>query len=142
VTAERLAVVAAYSYLHEAEFARTSLEAEGIATFLENENLIRLDWLYMNALGGLRLLVRDEDAARAREILAQPESASISSESPETAAESCPSCGSQSTVATETRRRITHVLWLLTGVPWIRPGRRRRCANCGRPVRGSDDRRS
>ena len=134
MTGERLVVVAAFSYLHEAELARTSLEAEGIATLLENENLIRLDWLYMNALGGLRLLVRADDAARAKEILAEPEAAALSNEFLETAAESCPNCGSQSTVALETRRRATHLLWLLTGVPWIRPGRRRRCANCGRRI--------
>ncbi len=134
MTGERLVVVAAFSYLHEAELARTSLEAEGIATLLENENLIRLDWLYMNALGGLRLLVHEEDAARAREILAEPEAAGPASEFPETVAESCPSCGSQSTMALQTRRKITHLLWLLTGVPWISPGRRRRCANCGRRV--------
>lgn len=38
---DRLEAVAAFSYLHEAEFARTSLESEGIVTVIENENLIR-----------------------------------------------------------------------------------------------------
>ena len=49
MSADRLEAIAAFSYLHEAEFARTSLESEGIVTVIENENLIRLDWLYMNA---------------------------------------------------------------------------------------------
>lgn len=138
---DRLEAVAAFSYLHEAEFARTSLEAEGIVTVIENENLIRLDWLYMNALGGLRLLVREEDAARAREILAQPEPAAAPIDPTDPAAEgstpptdSCPRCGSPETEAVETRRKVGHVLWLLTGFPFVRPGRRRRCAVCGLPL--------
>lgn len=134
---DRLEAVAAFSYLHEAEFARTSLESEGIVTVIENENLIRLDWLYMNALGGLRLLVREEDAARAREILAQPEPAADPAgpaEDPPPATESCPRCGSAATEAVETRRKIGHVLWLLTGFPFVRPGRSRRCGACGLPL--------
>lgn len=134
---DRLEAVAAFSYLHEAEFASTSLESEGIVTVIENENLIRLDWLYMNALGGLRLLVREEDATRAREILAQPEPAAETTdpagpaEGPAPATESCPRCGSPETEAIETRRKIGHLLWLLTGFPFVRPGRSRRCGACG-----------
>lgn len=134
---DRLEAVAAFSYLHEAEFARTSLESEGIVTVIENENLIRLDWLYMNALGGLRLLVREEDATRAREILAQPEPAGESSDPSDAAppaTETCPRCGSPETVAVETRRRVGHLLWLFTGFPFVRPGRSRRCAACGLPL--------
>ena len=135
---DRLEAVAAFSYLHEAEFARTSLESEGIVTVIENENLIRLDWLYMNALGGLRLLVREEDAARAREILAPPETESHrptppppTADDPAPPTDNCPRCGSPETEAIETRRKLGHVLWLLTGFPFVRPGRSRRCAACG-----------
>jgi hypothetical protein len=143
VSEVRLEAVAAFSYLHEAEFARTSLESEGIVTVIENENLIRLDWLYMNALGGLRLLVREEDAGRAREILAHPAPAAERTgpvdpadpaEDPAPATESCPRCGSLETEAVETRRKVGHVLWLLTGFPFVRPGRSRRCAACGLPL--------
>ena len=141
MSGDRLEAVAAYSYLHEAEFARTSLESEGIVTVIENENLIRLDWLYMNALGGLRLLVREEDAGRAREILAQPEPAaepSAPGEDPAPATEACARCGSPATEAVETRRKVGHVLWLLTGFPFVRPGRSRRCAACGLPLAQGD----
>ena len=138
---DRLEAVAAFSYLHEAEFARTSLKSEGIVTVIENENLIRLDWLYMNALGGLRLLVREEDAARAREILASPETAiapadpaAATADDPAPPTDNCLRCGSPETEAVETRRKIGHVLWLLTGFPFVRPGRRRRCAACGLPL--------
>ena len=91
----------------------------------------------MNALGGLRLVVRKEDAARAREILAPPEGVASShdlSEPSECPLDSCPSCGCPGTVAVETRRKVGHLLWLLTGFPWVRPGSKRKCANCGRTV--------
>lgn len=131
MTEERLETVAAYSYLHDAVFAKSCLESEGIPAVIENENLIRLDWLFMNALGGLRIQVLDEDAARAREILARPEPSADEPSGDALAAEHCKRCGSQATEAIETRRKVGHMLWLLTGFPFVRPGDQRRCASCG-----------
>jgi hypothetical protein len=67
-----LVTVRRYRDLSEAIVARSVLEASGIASFLQNENLIRLDWPVSNAIGGIRLQVDASDEAAAIELLNQP----------------------------------------------------------------------
>jgi hypothetical protein len=69
-----LETVATYAFGYQAEIARGRLEAEGIRAFLADEFLINLNWLYTNAVGGIRLRVSSADAPLAREILTQVES--------------------------------------------------------------------
>lgn len=58
--------------LPEALFAKGSLESAGIECALLDDNMVRLDWFISNLLGGVKLQVRQEDAAIASEILDQP----------------------------------------------------------------------
>ncbi len=67
-----LAVVRKFRDLHEAWLAKGALAAAGIESHLLDENLVRLDWFYSNAIGGLRLCVRVDDAAQAFRVLSQP----------------------------------------------------------------------
>ena len=48
--------------LHEALLAKGSLESSGIESFLADENMVHMDWLISNLLGGVKLKV---DAANA-----------------------------------------------------------------------------
>lgn len=50
---------------------RGRMEAEGIETFVQDELTIQIDPLYSNALGGIKLMVQQQDAERANEILAE-----------------------------------------------------------------------
>jgi hypothetical protein len=56
----------------EALFAKTLLESSGIECCLTDENMIGLNWLISNAIGNMKLQVREEDAEAALEILDQP----------------------------------------------------------------------
>jgi hypothetical protein len=58
--------------LPEALLAKGSLDSAGIETFLADDNTVRVDWLWSNLLGGIKLLVDAENAAAANEILSQP----------------------------------------------------------------------
>ena len=58
--------------LPEALLAKGSLEAAGIECFLADENMVRMDWFISNLLGGVKLLVRPEEAADARAVLDMP----------------------------------------------------------------------
>jgi len=60
-----------YRDLPEATIAKTILDSAGIESFLAEENIVRLDWFYSNLVGGIKLLVRAEDADAARELLDQ-----------------------------------------------------------------------
>ena len=64
-----LVTIRNYAYLHEALIAREMLQAEGIPALVPDEHTISMDWLYRNAIGGIRLQVRGADVERANEIL-------------------------------------------------------------------------
>jgi hypothetical protein len=56
----------------EAHIARLKLESEEIDCLLIDENLVATDWLYANAVGGIKLRVPEAEAGRAITILARP----------------------------------------------------------------------
>jgi hypothetical protein len=55
--------------LPEALLAKSVLDSAGIECFLGDDNLIRMDWLWSNLLGGIKLRVRQEDALVASRLL-------------------------------------------------------------------------
>ena len=55
--------------LHEALLAKGSLESSGIESFLADENMVHMDWLISNLLGGVKLKVDAANAEAAVEIL-------------------------------------------------------------------------
>jgi len=66
--------------LPEALLAKSVLDSAGIECFLGDDNLIRMDWLWSNLLGGIKLRVRQEDALEASRLLEGVNPASESSE--------------------------------------------------------------
>jgi len=65
----RLVAVRRFRDLPEALSAKGLLDSAGIKCFLSDENTVRMDWLWSNALGGVRLWVREEDVRQAAELL-------------------------------------------------------------------------
>ncbi len=60
-----------YMTLPEALLAKSILESAGIESFLGDQNIIRMDWFLSNALGGVKLRVREEDVEVATALLNQ-----------------------------------------------------------------------
>jgi hypothetical protein len=67
--ARELVTIARFRDLPAALVAKTALESAGIECFLNDANLVRMDWFISNALGGMRLRVSAEDASAAWRIL-------------------------------------------------------------------------
>src|SRR5260370_5583766 len=67
--APRPVMIARYGGVPEALVAKSMLDSAGIESFLGDENLVRLDWFYSNLVGGIKLMVREEDAETARTLL-------------------------------------------------------------------------
>jgi hypothetical protein len=65
-----------YRDLPQALIAKGVLDSAGIPCFLADENIIRMDWMWSNLMGGVKLRVRQEDATEAAELLQQDFSAS------------------------------------------------------------------
>ena len=60
-----------FLYLPDALAAKSALESAGIECFLADENTVRIDWLWSNLLGGIKLWVKEKDVPEAEELLAQ-----------------------------------------------------------------------
>lgn len=70
-----LVAIASFENLSEAEVARSLLAAEGISVAIRDQPLASLLPPVALANGGLTLLVAEDEAERAREVLAMPDSA-------------------------------------------------------------------
>src|SRR5208337_971315 len=91
----------------EAFAARAALEAAGFECCLFDETVVRLDWLWSNLLGGLKLVVRKSDADEARKILDERSPAKFDVEGVgEYEQPHCPSCGSLDVSCDEFKKNI------------------------------------
>lgn len=68
----RMVTLRRFRDLPEALLAKGSLDSAGIHCALADDNMIRMDWFYSNAIGGIKLLVDSEDAVEAEDLLSQP----------------------------------------------------------------------
>ena len=53
----------------EAILAKGKLDSAGVDSILADDNTVRMDWLWSNLLGGIKLRVRQEDALVASRLL-------------------------------------------------------------------------
>ena len=94
--AEELVTLWVYRDLPEALLAKGKLESEGIECFLDDENMVRMDWFWSNAVGGIKLRVEKGDAEAAWEVLGEaiPATLSIDETGKEYRQPQCPKCSS------------------------------------------------
>jgi hypothetical protein len=57
--------------VQEAVMAKSILDSAGVDSVLADDNVISMNWLWSNALGGVKLQVRKTDAAIASDLLEQ-----------------------------------------------------------------------
>jgi len=67
----RPVVVRRYRDMPEAFVARSVLEDAGIECLLQDDNVVRMDWLWSNAMGGIKLVVRQKDAEESEKLLSE-----------------------------------------------------------------------
>lgn len=129
---ERLVTVASFTSPWEAQLARARLEAEGIESMVADEHLVRLHWVISNAVGGVKIKVRPEDAAQAAAALAMdaplPEIYLVTEE--EAALRRCPGCNSENITFQRWSRLAFFGTWLLLGFPLPVPRNRWSCRRC------------
>jgi|SRR6516162_9915574 hypothetical protein len=66
-----LVTIRKFRDLPEALLAQGRLESSGIQAFLFDDNMVRMDWLISNLLGGVKLKVEEANVEIAEEILSQ-----------------------------------------------------------------------
>jgi len=117
--------IASFSKPEEAHLLKLRLEAGGVPAYVQDENLIQMNWMYSNAIGGVRVQIAEEDAEHAQAILQE------TPPSPETTGmPACPKCSSTRTAPDELPRRLSFLSLLLAGFPFMFSRTRWRCSAC------------
>jgi hypothetical protein len=62
-------VLRLYRDMRAAYVDKSVLDVAGIRCYLQDANIVRMDWLWSNAMGGIKLVVREADAEDAAKIL-------------------------------------------------------------------------
>lgn len=122
-----MVTIASFSKPEEAHLLRMRLEAGGVNAYVQDENVVQVNWLWANAVGGVRVQVAEGDIEKVREILADE-----GEEASGAVSVVCPYCQSPRTEPDDTRRRISLLSLILLNLPWLWPKNRHRCITCGR----------
>jgi hypothetical protein len=132
-SSSELVTIQRFRDLPEAWLAKGKLESVGIECVLADGNVVRMDWLLSNAIGGMRLQVKPEDAEAARAVLQEAIPAEFADEE---AGEPyvqprCPRCDSLD-IGFETINRFwTYGLWLILPFVIPIPKENWKCYSCG-----------
>jgi len=137
----RLLIAATFTSVHEAQFAKSVLEAAGIEATLADEHVVSMTWTYSNAVGGVKLLVHEDRLDEAMSVLEQgavvleePVTSSPDSAADAVVSDTCQRCGSHDFESRLPAKRLAILSWLMIGVPLGAPLRRRYCRQCGAPA--------
>jgi DNA-directed RNA polymerase subunit M/transcription elongation factor TFIIS len=130
---DNLITIATFSQPIEAHILKTKLESEDIDCFIADENTVTMNWLYSNAIGGVKLQVKESDYKKAIAII-QKKNTNIlpqndlnkNSNDPH-----CPKCNSTNITYEKFSRRFAFISWIISGValPFIK--RKWKCNECG-----------
>lgn len=128
-----LETIATFREPSAAYIARSLLEAEGIPARIVDEHTVGAYWLYSQAVGGVKLQVEPEHAARAAALLDEDRSSLLPELSDELEPEehSCPRCGSAGVIHPRAQR-WSAVASLVLWFPIVFWSRSMRCRSCGK----------
>ncbi|MGB0944813.1 MAG: DUF2007 domain-containing protein [Marinomonas sp.] len=125
-----LITIARFTYPYEAQIAWSKLDALGVSAYIADEHTINMQWLYSNALGGVRLQVREEDEQAALLALAEDlETELMQQEGFD--AELCPVCGSANTEFYQFGKRWAFLIFLGLDFPLFPVKEGIQCRDCG-----------
>lgn len=123
--------IATVSQPLDAHVLKGKLEAEGIEAFLADENIVSMNFLYSNAVGGVKVQVDEEDVEEALQIIGEALPPlelvdPIEEELP------CPKCGG--TEFKRDRHPFALAIQILTLGLALGKKSQWKCAKCGEPV--------
>jgi hypothetical protein len=122
---DSLKTVASFESPLDAEIAKGRLESEDIIAHIRDESTVNANWLLSNAIGGVKLLVKESDLSRASDLLQV-----VATSEEDEGWGSCSSCGSRQ-LELRDDRRITNLTWLMFGIPLLFPRKKFFCRSCG-----------
>lgn len=130
-----LVVVGRYSFPLDAQIAKSNLESAEITAYIADEHTINMQWLYSDALGGVRLMVSESDVEEAKEILAQDFSAAVVEESGDDIDSTfrvCSYCSSHNAELYTKGKKSAFMIFILLGFPLFFYQHGIKCHDCGK----------
>ncbi|MFN3579884.1 MAG: putative signal transducing protein [Pseudomonas sp.] len=126
-----LITISRYSLPYEAHIAKSRLDAEGIPAFIADEHTINMQWLYSNAMGGVRLQVPEPYAEAAMRVLNEDREEDLL-ELVGADEQLCPHCGSDDTEYHQIGRRWAFLVFLGINFPLFPVRNGIKCKACGK----------
>ncbi len=121
-------IVRSFDNYIDANITLGRLQSEGVQGFLRDEYTVTIDPILSNAIGGIKLTVREQDAPKAMELLE-------GFDREKRAFFKCPNCGSNDVEFISTSRKASNwfsaILSFLIGSYAIAPNKVYHCFNCG-----------
>lgn len=126
-----MVTIASFSFPYEAQIARGKLESEGVPAVVADEHTINMQWLYSDAMGGVKVQVPVPFVDQARQVLGADYSEALVAEQGEDKL-LCPQCGSDNTELLVKGKRMAFLLFLILLFPFWPNKRQIKCRDCGR----------
>ena len=134
-TVMKLVTIKIFEFPHDAELLKATLENEGIPCALFDTEIVGLNPLYSNAVGGIKLKVNESDQARAIQVLEM-----LDQNQYERAGITCPNCGSNKVEPRKNFKGVKGILSLLVAIYFvvfpIYQHRSYFCKDCGAKFNG------
>ncbi|MCJ8146702.1 DUF2007 domain-containing protein [Acinetobacter sp. A3.8] len=130
--------VQSFSFPYEAQIAKSQLYAVGIDSRMDNEHTINMDWLYSNALGGVRLFVLERDFEKAKKLLEQDFSDDMDLEFGVEKLH-CSHCQSNHVTPHTQGKRTAYILFMLLGFPLSEVDHGYLCQQCNHFFKARND---
>lgn len=125
-----LTTIATYTFPYEAQIARAKLDSEGIPAFVADEQTINMQWLYSNAMGGVRLQVPDVFVGQAIELINEDSSEAVEKEQGNDVVP-CSVCGGTDKEPYQKGKRRAFLVFLGLDFPLFPVKNTERCRACG-----------
>ena len=111
----------AYRDIPDAYISKGKLEDENIICLIRDEYTVQMNWFYSNAIGGVKLYVKEEEYEKAKSILSVQENIIF---------EECPVCKSTNIVQKNRSRLFIFISLLLLAFPSLIFKSKAKCQDC------------
>jgi hypothetical protein len=128
--------VASFRDAYQAHILKGALEASGIPAYIQDEQLATINWMYSQAIGGVKVYVPEEFFEKAIQLIEEIKVGNGLEKALEDEAgilDLCPNCGSKSLEPTR------YSLWslipiILTWTPFFLGRKKWQCKVCGHKI--------
>lgn len=124
-------LIGRFQYSSEALIFKGKLESEGIEVFMRDSATIDANPLYSNAIGGIKLYVKNEDMDNAKQVVSQISEYSLDDNNQLIM---CPKCGSEQaemiTSITDIKSLLSFIFSVLLFLIPLHAKHKYKCNNC------------